>query len=302
MPLNRRALRVAPGTAGDRAYGRVGRALSYVNSVACIGHGGIIHFSDNITLMLGFLVTSKARRRLLQLLWGQDASGSTTDLATRAHVGFASAYRELQAMEGLGLVVTERPGSAEVYRANRAHPLADALGALVAPAPDPAKDDEARELRGQLAALGAPLRHEVVEPLRGSVEETVVRGVRLAHRDADVARTLPVCLYRQRGALDPERLRQFAVRLGEKQALGFFLELTTELSGDRRFVEWMKALRDRRYKVPRNFFYAPVRSRRQHQLAEEKTPRVARRWRLRMNMDLDAFRSTFEKFVTRAAV
>jgi hypothetical protein len=62
----------------------------------------------------------------------------------------------------------------------------------------------------------------------------------------------------------------------------------------------MKPLRDRRYKAPRDFFYAASHSRRQRQLAEEKTPQVARRWRLRMNMDLDAFRSTFEKFEPHA--
>jgi hypothetical protein len=210
-------------------------------------------------------------------------------------------------------------------------------------------------LRAQLAALGAPLHHEAVEPSRGPVEETVVRGVHLAHRDPDVARTLPVCLYRQRSTLDPERLREHAARLGacpsnaenghvleelshfdavfdlpggfsqtqavheracvptsltsidysdrllgEKQALGFFLDLTAELSGDRRFAEWMKPLRDRRYRTSRDFFHSASRSRRQLQLAEEKTPEAGRRWQLRMNMDLDAFRSTFEKFVSHA--
>jgi hypothetical protein len=253
--------------------------------------------------VLDFLVTSKARRRLLQLLWGQDKAGSTAELAALAGVGFASAYRELRAMKSQGLVVTERRGGAQVYRASRAHPLADALRAIVvARAPSPVEDPEARQVRGQLAALGAPVQHEAVETPCEPVEATVVRGVQLARRDPDVARTLPVCLYRQRDALDPARLRQYAVQLGEKQALGFFLGLTAELSGDRRFARWMKPLRDRRCRAPRDFFHAAARSRRQRQLAEEKTPQVARRWRLRMNMDLDAFRSTFEKFVPHATL
>jgi len=252
--------------------------------------------------VLEFLVTSKARRRLLDVLWRQDAGGSTAQLAALAGVGFASAHRELQGMQAAGLVAAEREGHALTYRANRAHPLADALRAVVAtPTQRLTADADARRLRGQLAALGAPVQHEAVEPSRDPVEETVVRGVHLAHRDPDVARALPVCLYRQRSALDPERLRQHAAQLGEKRALGFFLDLTAELSGDRRFAEWMKPLRDRRYKASRDFFYAASRSRRQLQLAEERTPQVARRWRLRMNMDLDAFRSTFDKFVPHAA-
>ena len=253
--------------------------------------------------MLEFLVTSKARRRLLDLLWRQDASGSTAHLAALANVGFASAYRELRAMQAAGLARAERQGAALVYRANQTHPLADALRIVItAEAPDPGEDSEARQLRSQLAALGAPLQHEAEGSPRGDVEEVVAQGVHLAHRDPDVARTLPVCLYQQRDTLDPARLRAHAVRLGEKRALGFFLDLTAELSGDRRFAQWTKPLRDRRLKVPRDFFYAASRSRRQRRLAEEKTPPPARRWRLRMNMDLDAFRSTFEKFAPHAAV
>jgi hypothetical protein len=252
--------------------------------------------------VLDFLVTSKARRRLLDVLWRQGAAGSTARLAALAEVGFASAYRELRAMHAAGLVVAGREGGAQVYRANRAHPLADALSAVVATRkPRPSEDTEARQLRGQLAALGAPVQHEAVEPSPAPVEETVVRGVHLAHHDPDVARTLPVCLYRQREALDPERLRQHAMQLGEKRSLGFFLALTAELSGDRRFAAWAKSFRDRRCTAPHAFFSTALRSRRERQLAEERTPPVARSWGWSMNMDLDAFRATFEKFEPHAA-
>jgi hypothetical protein len=263
----------------------------------------IIQKVDNCRGVLDFLVTSKARRRLLDLLWRQDATGSTAQLAARARVGFASAYRELLAMHAQGLVTAERQGSAHVYRANRTHPLAGALHALVAaPAARPPDDPAARRVRSQLAALGAPVQHEGVDSHGGgSTEETVVHGMHFAHRDPDVARSLPVCLYRQRDALDPVRLREHAIRLGEKRSLGFFLALTAELSGDRRFVAWTKPLRDRRWHAPRDFFYTASRSRRRRQLADERTPSVARRWGWRMNMDLDVFRATFEKFVPHDA-
>jgi hypothetical protein len=251
--------------------------------------------------MLDFLVTSTARRRLMHLLWGRGDAGSTSQLAELAGVGYASAYRELRSMEALGLVVSERQGGAQVYRANQSHALADALRALVTASVPSAAEHPDRQVRGQLAALGAPVQHEPVEPPRGPVEDTVVRGVHLAHHDPDVARTLPVLLYRQRDRLDPARLHRHAVQLGEKRSLGFFLDLTAELSGDRRFAAWATTLRDRRCKAPHAFFHAASRSRRQHRLAEERTPPVARRWGLRMNMDVNAFRSTFEKFVPHAA-
>lgn len=251
--------------------------------------------------MLDFLVTSKARRRLLDTLWRQGEVGQTARLAELAGVGFASAYRELQAMQRAGLVLTEREGASQVYRPNAAHPLAEAVRALVTAAtPPPAEDAEVRRLRGQLAALGAPLQHEAVEPPAAPVEATVARGVQVAHRDPDVARTLPVCFYRQRDRLDPARLREHAAQLGEKHALGFFLALTTELSGDRRFDVWARPLRDRRRTAQHSFFSTASRSLRERRLAEERTPPVARSWGWRMNMDLETFRSTFEKFAPDA--
>lgn len=253
--------------------------------------------------MLEFLVTSKARRRLLQVLWGnQEASGSTAYLAALAGLGFASAYRELRSMEALGLVTAERKGRAVLYRRNPSHPFADALRTFVmAPAVLP-DDPEAGKLRSQLASLGAPVQHEAVGSSSASVEETVVRGAHLARRDPDVARALPVCLYQQRDVLDPERLRDQAVQHSEKRSLGFFLDLTTALSGDRRFAAWARPLKDRRWtQTPHPFFHTTFRSRRGRKLAEQRTPRVARLWGWQMNMEMDAFRSTFEKFVPHAA-
>jgi hypothetical protein len=232
------------------------------------------------------------------LLWAQEGVGSTAQLATEAGVGFATAYRTLQAMQAAGLVVAERRAHARVYRANHGHPLAAALRALVtAPAPPPGDTPEARQVRGHLAALGAPVQAEPQSPT-ASVEETVVRGVHLAHSDPDVARTLPVCLFRQRDALDPMRLQAQAKHFGEKHSLGFFLDLTAQLSGDRRFATWARPLRDRRFTGRHPFFHAAavLRSPRAQRLAEERTPQVARRWGWRMNLDLETFRSTFEKF------
>lgn len=245
--------------------------------------------------MLEFLVTSKTRRRLLKLLWEQGAAASTSQFARQARVGFASAYRELRAMQALGLAVSERTDGVEVYRANLSHPLADVLRTLVR-ARDRLGTDEDKRLRGQLKALGAPLQEQAQSP-DGGLEETVVRGVRLAHRDPDVARTLPVCLFRQREFLSGERLRHYALRFGEKRSVGFFLELTALLSGDDRFAAWTPQLTDRRCRASVDFFHLASRSRLQRQVADQRTSPVARKWGLRMNMDLEAFQSTFEKFV-----
>jgi hypothetical protein len=106
---------------------------------------------------------------------------------------------------------------------------------------------------------------------------------------------LPLVLWRQRDHLDFDRLRQEASRRNEGQALGYFLELAGRLGNEPRLVEVSKALRDRRRKRAREFFAGP-RGPRAVAASRRNTPREALRWGYLMNMGLDSFRSTFDKF------
>jgi hypothetical protein len=247
--------------------------------------------------VLSFLVTSNARRHLLQLLWGEGAAGSCTELASKAGVAFANAYRELQAMKDLELVTTELQGAALAYRANDGHPDADLLRQLVARRPvGRPPDDHADHVRGWLIQLGAPLADGNSDAPPPRQEDALADGVKLAHRDAAVARVLPLCFWYHRDHLDFGRLAARARRDREKHALGFFLDLTTELSKDRRFAKFAAELRDRRVHQTHDFFPGAALTPRARAQAERNTPAVARRWGYRMNMDLENFRSLFEKF------
>jgi len=73
------------------------------------------------------------------------------------------------------------------------------------------------------------------------------------------------------------------------------LELTGELSGDRRFARWAKPLRDRRVTSVHDFFEFPSAYGSQD-LANEKPPPVAEKWGFRMKLDLETFSSLFRKF------
>jgi hypothetical protein len=243
--------------------------------------------------MFEFLVTSKARRRLLTLLWSEGESGSVSELAQRAGVGFASAYRELQAMRRLGLVASERRGGATVFSANRGHPSAAAISTLVTSHTERASgSDDA--VRGRLAALGAPLLARSTPKPRGSVEETLVAGVALAHRDPAVARSLPVAFYRQADRVNPDRLSALARERSEKAAVGLFLDLTAQLTGDRRFSTWARPLRDRRVHARRPFFY--TRSAALSAASQpDRSPSVAHRWGFRLDLPLEDFVSLFDK-------
>jgi hypothetical protein len=250
-------------------------------------------------MLLSYLVTSRARRELLRLLWALGAEGSVSALARRAGVSFAAAHRELQAMLAAGLARSRRAGTAVLYSANPGSSHAGlvrrlvdgthAAGSEVPPGPD------AERVRAWLSEAGAPLL--VSRPTAGPVpplEEVVAEGLALAHRDATVARVLPLVLWRRRGVLDPDGLVREASRRNEGQALGFFLDLAGRLGGDARLTALARRLRDRRRTRVRAFFARP-QGRRAQALARARTPALARRWGYLMNMDLASFASPFRK-------
>lgn len=245
--------------------------------------------------MLEFLVTAKARRRLLVLLWSDRVSGSATELARRAGVGFASAHRELQAMHRLDLVNAVRSGRETLFAANDKHVLAEPLRKLLAASEQPRAPGRADDsTRRRLAALGAPVVAARGPVSRSRVEQALVQGVSLAHRDPALARSLPVAFYRQRDRVDPRKLFVLARDGLEKPAVGLFLELTAQLSGDRRFAAWARRLRDRRVRTKHPFFYTRAAAV-QAATQPDRSPPVARRWGFRLDMTFDDFRALFDK-------
>ena len=246
-------------------------------------------------MLLSYLVTGRARRRLLRLLWADAAAGSVSDLARRARVSFASAHRELEAMRAEGLAAAERAHGALVYRSNPAYEHAGLVRQLLAshgPASPPAG---AETVRGWLAAAGAPLL--VSRRPRGPrppLEEVLADGLSLSHHDAAVARVMPVVLWRHRDRLDYGRLVRAATERDEAQALGFFLQLTGLLGRDPRLTGLARPLHDGRRARLRPYF-ARAQGRMALALARKRTPALARRWGYLMNMDLESFASAFGK-------
>jgi hypothetical protein len=242
--------------------------------------------------VLQFLVTSKVRRRLLSLLWGEKKRGSVAGLANLAGAAFAGVHAELKAMQRWQLVVAHREGGKAVYSANFEHPEATTLQALVASAARPVLPESSSDepLKRKLVALGAPLGG--LEPLAVPPAEqmsTLLQGAQLARRDPVVARCLPLCFWNLRDALDVKAFGDLTSRAEDKHALGFFLELTGELGGDRRLLGLAERLRDRRMTALREFFHSGRR-----EAAREFD--LATRWGFRMNMGMDSFQTLFAKF------
>lgn len=246
--------------------------------------------------MLGYLVTSSTRRRLLELLWGRRAEGTVGALATAAGLSYAGAYRELQQMVRHGLAVRTIHDGEDRYAAALDHTDGEVLKQLLAvplrrarPAPT---DDVTR---GQLRALGAPLPDDEVPVPEEDLEPVLVAGVELARRDATVARVLPIVFWRVRDSLDRDRLEAVARARHQKQAVGFVLALAARLGHDARVARWSARLRDRRVTALRPFFEVPT-TRAAERTAERRTPELARRWGFSMSLQLEDFQSQFDKF------
>lgn len=249
--------------------------------------------------MLDFLVTSKVRRRILKLLFGDGFLGTAKMFAERACVSLPSTHRELLMMKRVGLVMSLREGDAAVFRANENHPHRAVFQALAKlSSASFVEFENAERVRAELRVLGAPLfRDSVLVSIDDSVEAALVRGVALAHFDGVVASILPVCIYKQRDALHIDRLTCEARLLGEEREIGFFLDLTSEISGDERFAEWSRMFQDARESGTCYFFSDEVVSQRARALADLHTPHLAKKWNLRMNASMDSFVSAFRKHV-----
>ena len=246
--------------------------------------------------MLGYLVPSAARRRLLHLLWSEREHGSALVLARAVGVSYAAVYRELQLMVRHGLATKSVVNGEVNYAAAFDHPNAELVQRLLATSVsrNVSTPDDAT-LRGQLRALGAPLPDPEAPLPDADLESVLVRAVELSRRDPTVARVLPFVLWRLRDALDWDRLEHVARSHRQNQAVGFLLTLAGRLGHDRRVERRGARFRDRRVKSLRPFFELPL-TRAAERTAERRTPELSRRWGFVMNMQLADFESAFDKF------
>ena len=144
-----------------------------------------------------------------------------------------------------------------------------------------------------LVAFGAPLaawRAHAHQPL----EQALVTAFQRARTDATLLRSLPVVLALNWRRLDWTQLEQRATALGVLETLGMLVELTAELAhlpelAPRAERWWKPHAAASAFFVRRNAFDS--------ELAEARTPRVARKWGFLMNLGEDSFRSLLERHV-----
>jgi hypothetical protein len=153
-------------------------------------------------------------------------------------------------------------------------------------------------VRAWLAEAGAPLSGSEVATGRAPerLEDLAFEAVRVAPLDATLTRALPLFFWRSRSQLNPATLASAARGREEARTIGFFLELTGELSGDQSFRTAAATLRPARRHANTYFFRSSAESRFAREAARRSAPEVAKRWGFFMNMPLDSFQTLFDKF------
>lgn len=197
-------------------------------------------------------------------------------------------------MEAHGLVVSRRYGNAFLFTKNSDYAHIRLLEAILTTSrgAEPAASQE--RLRAWLKALGAPLT--IAESSEGmpKKEAVIAQGLKACHADSTLTRAFPLLLWRQRACVDFAELVNEATRIGEKQTLGFLLDVTGKISGDRTLTAKSIELRDARIKRVRDFF-PHASGRRARELADLNSPACARKWKFRINMSLETFAQLFAK-------
>jgi DNA-binding transcriptional ArsR family regulator len=247
--------------------------------------------------LLEYLVPSRARREVLKTLRARHSALTMKQLSREAGVAYSSVHRELAQLEALGLARTERVGNSVLCSWNAGSPAAKAMEQLLSISnvgkgtADPSEDAVFWNLR----RFGAPLARVGTKGEELSLESTLAYALRLSRRHADVARVWPVVLAKHLSEVKLEALKRLSGRLGQKQTLGFFVALTRKLLGNQTSGLNEESLHDNRFKKSKAFFLSEE-SERARQLAELRTPDLAREWQFRMNMPYESFESSFEKF------
>jgi len=148
----------------------------------------------------------------------------------------------------------------------------------------------AKDPRPTLTAYGAPLFFLAKRDM--TLEEAVVRSLRILRRDPTVLLSLPLVLVRNERALDKELLLAKARSLGLETELGMMLDLTGEVARLRRFQTLARRLGAPRARL---LYLTNARSSFARRAADESTPPVVARWGFRMNMPESSFRQFLAK-------
>ncbi len=244
--------------------------------------------------LAGILFKTKKHQRLAELLWVEGLTASVRELALMSGLPYATAYELLHKMMKLGLVNKSTKGRATLFSSDLASEELKKFKALLG------LTEFKRRPLVDFEELDLPVVGELPELQKEkaqSVEEMLVKVVALSKKNPTLLRVLPLLAKRLSPKLNFHELIYWSKRHGVNKELGFVLDLTGELSKDRKLFSLAKKLMDKRWTKSEAFLDSENNlDSFQAMLVEENTPALAKKWFLKMNMGLDSFKSHYRKF------
>ena len=253
--------------------------------------------SDNIIYvgLADFLFKTNEHLRLAELLWAEGLTASVHELALMSGLPYATAHELLQKLEKMDLVQKTKKGRATLFSSKVSPDDLKHLQAVMGQRSLPNQRPLADFIEMDLPLVGE--FQELYQETAQSTEELLVKAVVLAKKSASLLRTLPLLVKRLGPTLNRHQLAYWSRRHQVDRELGFVLDLTADLSKEKRFGTLAKNFKDKRWSRLRPFFDSDSDlSGFQAKLVERNTPELAKKWFLKMNMGLDSFRSHYLKF------
>ncbi len=159
-------------------------------------------------------------------------------------------------------------------------------------------DAKAQNVLWFLGRHGAPLGNAPEAPSRDlSFEEGVAGALAFSRTNPTVARVLPIFIARNvQHFSNFTRLKEVVIRARQEKTFGFFLDVTSVLTGDARYARL--AAKFKKDNQVEDFFVTMKPGKYRNRVLARNTPDVAKKWFFRINMPIDSFQSIFDKFMS----
>lgn len=250
--------------------------------------------------LLDFLFKTEAHRKLAELLWTGGLTASVHEFSLLSGLPYATTYELLHKMLSMGLVQKAQKGRATLFSSKLSSEQMNVFKALMGKT-DVGEEKsltEFSEMDLPLVGDFSELRNEKAK----NVDELLVKTVLLAKKDSTLLRVLPLLVNRLGAKLNEQQLGYWSKQYHVDREVGFALDLTAKLSGEKRYSTLAKKLKDKRWSKPSFFLKSEEGlSGFRAKLVDENTPELAKKWFLKMNVGLDSFESIFAKYAGRTA-
>lgn len=242
--------------------------------------------------LFNYLFKNNESAKLAELLWLKKVEASVNELSLLSGLSYSTTHEELQRMKSLNLVKMQRKGKATLYSSALVEAEANVVASIFEKTKGHSKqtfsfDDFNMPLLGDFSEL----QGEKVE-----AEELLVKAVKLSKKNSSLLRALPLLFKKMGDGLESYQLAYWSKRYDANKEMGFVLDLTGQLTKNKKYSELAKKFRDKRWSKYDYYFERDNELKGFQALAVDgHTPELARKWYLKLNVGLDSFQSFYSK-------